>query len=331
MVKEWSREELLGLWVGCQRACVVAAAAELDVFGALADGAARAAEVAERLGTDPRATATLLNALAALGLVTKDEDAYAPAPGVVDLLTDEGAQSVAAMLRHHGNCLRRWVQLPSVVRTGRPAEGEGLDRAHESRAAFIGAMHNVSAPMADRLIADLGPPRFQHLLDVGGASGTWTLAFLRARPEATATLFDLPAVIPFAERRVAEAGMAGRVRLVAGDFYADPLPAGADLAWVSAIIHQNSPEQNLALFGKLHAALEPGGRVLVRDVVLEPSRTEPAMGALFAINMLVATQGGGTYTFDEVAGWLQAAGFAEPTMARRGQAMDSVVAAVKPA
>ncbi len=117
---------------------------------------------------------------------------------------------------------------------------------------------------------------------------------------------------------------------VAGDFYVDSLPAGADYAWVSAIVHQNSREQNRALFAKVHAALAPGGRIGIRDVVMQPDKVQPIEGALFAINMLVNTPSGGTFSFAELADDLQAAGFIEPELRIEDLAMNSVVEAVKP-
>jgi SAM-dependent methyltransferase len=85
------------------------------------------------------------------------------------------------------------------------------------------------------------------------------------------------------------------VTLAAGDFYVDDLPAGADFAWVSAICHQHSRRHNRELFAKVYRALAPGGRIAIRDVVMEPCRTQPRDGALFAINMLVNTDTGGTF------------------------------------
>jgi ubiquinone/menaquinone biosynthesis C-methylase UbiE len=191
-------------------------------------------------------------------------------------------------------------------------------------------MHNISAPNAGQVIRALRPLRFTHLLDLGGASGTWTMAFLHACPSAQATLFDLPHVIPMARRRLASAGMLRRVRLVAGDFMADPLPSGVDLAWVSAIVHQNSRAQNRSLFAKVLHALTPGGRLAIRDILMEENRTCPIAGALFAMNMLVATEGGGTFTFDELRQDLEAVGFTHATVLRQDEAMNSVVAAEKP-
>jgi len=130
-----------------------------------------------------------------------------------------------------------------------------------------------------------------------------------------------------ARRRLRQLKLTGRVRLVAGDFYRDELPRGADLAWVSAIVHQNSREQNRALFRKIFRALQPGGRIAIRDVVMEESRTAPVPGALFAVNMLVGTPGGGTFTFKELAADLRRAEFVEARLVRRGVGNDSVVVA----
>jgi SAM-dependent methyltransferase len=140
-------------------------------------------------------------------------------------------------------------------------------------------------------------------------------------------LFDLPAVIPLARQRLTAGGVAERVQLAAGDFYHDPLPRGADLVWLSAIIHQNSPDENRALYRRAAEALEPGGRVLIRDIVMDESHTSPLAGALFAVNMLVATPGGGTYALAEIREDLQSAGFADVQLVRRDEGMHAIVAA----
>ncbi len=120
--------------------------------------------------------------------------------------------------------LRGWSQLAWVAKAGIPPPRQSSIRGPVAdRASFIAAMHAISGPMADDLVRRLGPPKFRHLLDVGGASGTWTLAFLRAVPEATATIFDLPDAIEQARGRIAGTEFAGRVTLAAGDFYVDPI------------------------------------------------------------------------------------------------------------
>ncbi len=327
----WAAEEILALGRSYQGAAVLAAAAELDLFNPLCSAPLPAADLARRLQCDQRAVTILLDALVALRLLEKSGGNYALPSGLDAFLTPGGTQSVLAMAQHQAHCLRNWAQLGQVVKTGRPAPCmpgvRGRDGAQE---AFIGAMHNVSAPNADQVIQAVQPLQFQHLLDIGGASGTWTIAFLRACPSAQATLFDLPHVMPLARRRMAAAGLEQRVQLVPGDFTCDALPPGADLAWVSAIVHQNSRAQNRDLFAKVLAALVPGGRIAIRDILMEEDRTRPTAGALFAINMLVATEGGGTFTFAELREDLEAVGFDKVAVLRQDEAMNAVVVAQKP-
>jgi predicted O-methyltransferase YrrM len=327
----WTAEDILALGRSYQGAAVLATAADLDLFSALVSAPLGAAELARTLGCDLRALTILLDALVGLRLLEKSGSHYSLPAGMNAFLTPEGEQSILAMAQHQGRCLRYWAQLARVVKTGRAAERiPGVRGEAGDQEAFIGAMHNVSAPSADRVIKAVQPLHFRHLLDIGGASGTWTIAFLRACPSAQATLFDLPHVILMARRRLVAAGLGQRVKLVAGDFTTDALPPGADLAWVSAIVHQNSRAQNRALFTAVLKALAPGGRIAIRDILMEEDRTRPVAGALFAVNMLVATESGGTFTFAELREDLKAAGFAEVALARGDEAMNAIVVAKKP-
>jgi hypothetical protein len=326
----WTADRILALGRDYQAAAVLAAGADLDLFSAVAGKRRTARELSRALRCDARGLTILLDALTSLGLIEKSKAGYTLPPGLKPFLTPEGAQSVLAMAQHQSNCLRRWAELAYVVKTGRPARRIPSVRGEAGDAeAFIGAMHNISAHNAGPVIRSIQPLRFKHLLDIGGASGTWTIAFLKACPSARATLFDLPHVIPMARRRAAAAGLADRVRLAAGDFMKDPLPSGADLAWVSAIVHQNSRAQNRALFANVAAALVPGGRIAIRDILMDETRTRPVAGALFAVNMLVATEGGGTFTFEELAQDLASAGLAQAKVVREDEAMNAVVVAVK--
>jgi len=326
-----NREQLLEMASAFRPACVLGAAAELDVFTAIGDERLSVEEAAGRLRTDRRATRMLLDALAALRLLEKEGGRYAVPEPLRPLLLEGSPRSILPMIRHNANILRQWTQLAWVVKSGIPGPRMASIRGFEAdRAAFIAAMHVISAPIADELVARIGPLPFAHLLDVGGASGTWTMAFLRANRQARATIFDLPDAIQQARQRFAATEFADRVAFVAGDFYRDELPSGADLAWVSAIIHQHGREENRELFGKVYRALVSGGHVAVRDIVMEPDRTRPRLGAMFAINMLVNTDRGDTFTLEEIAEDLRAAGFEEAECRVRAEDMSSVVIARKP-
>lgn len=341
MPKHWTPDDLLNLIRAYQPACVLAAAAELDIFTVLQSGPLSARATAERLRADVRGVEILLDALAALELLSKNNGQYAVPPGVADAMTDGGASaggdgparpgSVLAMVLHQANCLRRWAQLARVVRDGKHTIPTGSIRGDAGdQQSFIDAMHVVSRDTAPVLVTELGPPPFRHLLDIGGASGTWSIAFLNLMPGAKATLFDLPEVIPMARERLTREGMIDRFTLAAGDFNRDELPAGADLAWLGAIVHQNSRAENRALYGRIFRALAPGGRLLIRDFVMDEDRTTPPGGALFAVNMLVGTAAGGTFTLTEYCEDLERAGFHDVTAVVRDDTMNSVVQAKKP-
>jgi precorrin-6B methylase 2 len=330
MMKRWIAQDVLDVARSFQQACVLTAAAVLDVFSPLSAKPMTTGELVGELGTGLRATTILLDALVALELLSKQDEKYSVPEDVAGLLTKQSTDNILPMVRHHANCLRRWVELPKVVQTGKCAEtGPSIRGAEADREDFIGGMKTISGPVAAGVIDKIQPSKFRHMLDVGGGPGTWSIAFLRAVPGARATLFDLPAVILMAEQQFAEAGLTDRVTIVEGDYYTDALPEGADLAWLGAICHQNSRQQNRDLFAKIHKVLIGGGFVVIRDMVMDPSRTSPVGGALFAVNMLVATEGGGTYTFDEYRQDLHAAGFTEVTLVHREELMSSLIRARK--
>lgn len=330
MAKKWTPEEVLRLGWQFQPACVLAAAADLDLFEAMGEDALAAEEIAKRIHGDLRGARILLDALAALEILEKDGGRYSVPVSLRPFVRPGVPGSVLAMIQHQANCLRGWSRLAEAVRSGEPAPRTPSVRgAEKDREAFIEAMDVINRSAAPDVIGDLMPLEFTHILDVGGGSGTWTIAWLGANPDARGTLFDLPAVVPLADERLTHAGLRDRVELVPGDFYVDDLPTGADLAWISAIVHQNSREQNRELFRKVHAALAPGGRILVRDFVMDEARTSPVGGALFAVNMLALTPRGGTFTMGELAEDLEAVGFEGVEAIRRNETMHSVVSARK--
>jgi SAM-dependent methyltransferase len=330
MIKSWTAQDVLDIARSFQPACVLTAGAVLDVFTPLHKKSMSAQGLARALGADPRALAILLDALASMELLTKRENDYTVPADVARLLTEESPDNVLPMARHLSNCLRRWSVLSEVVQKGNYAEaGPSIRGAEADRADFIGAMQNVSEPVAAEVVGRVEPLKFRHVLDVGAGPGTWTIALLRAVPEARATLFDLPPVVPMAKRRIIEAGLGERTKFVEGDYMTDALPEGADLVWLGAICHQNSRAQNRMLFAKAYHALDDGGTVVIRDIIMGPSRTRPAAGALFAVNMLVATEAGGTYTFEEYREDLCMAGFENVALVHQEESMSCLIRGMK--
>jgi predicted O-methyltransferase YrrM len=325
-----SPEAILKLARQFMESRILLSAAEMNLFTLLDGMPSTAKDLAGTLNADLRSLTILLDALAAMGLLSKKEDMYLSALDAAPFLTDKSPRSVLPMILHAAHLWESWSDLTPIVKgAGLTEAPASSDRDADELRAFIGAMHVAGTPLAQKIVTAIQPGPARTLIDVGGASGTYTIAFLRAAPEMKATLFDRPAVIQIARERLVEAGMLDRVRLVAGDFYEDELPGGHDLAVLSAIIHQNSPGRNVELFRKVRRAMVPGGRIIIRDHVMAPGRTEPKDGAIFAVNMLVNTVGGSTYTFGEIRNWLEEAGFMSVRFLKAGEHMDALVEAFK--
>jgi ubiquinone/menaquinone biosynthesis C-methylase UbiE len=310
---------------------VILSAAGLDFFSKLEDSFISAADLADMLGLDKKGTTRLLDCLVTFDLLSKENNRYHTTEKG-SYLSSKNPESVLPMINHMNAIWENWSCLTDIVKKGtNPNIRPVVDsESRKDRKAFIGAMH-VAARRISKKIAeayDLSP--FKKLLDIGGGSGAYTIAFLKKNPNLNAVIFDLEGVIPITKEKIAESGLQDRVGFVPGNFYEDDLPGGFDLALLSAIIHQNSPEQNLALYRKIYHSLVPGGRLIIRDHIMDESRTNPPAGALFALNMLVNTPAGDTYTFKEVTDTLAAAGFTEIKLALSGKEMDCLVEAIKP-
>lgn len=332
MPDEWNRETLSQLSGDFMRARILLSAAELDLFTILKQGARTAEEICAEKGWDERGLRILLDALVAVGLVEKEPGGrYRMDEPLARLLGADHPETILPMLQHRIRMWRTWSNLTEVVAAGSNPDLMGIEsRPIEDLHAFIGAMQVIGARLAEQIAAAVDLSRFKRMLDVGGGSGVYTAAFLRRAPHLLATLFDLPTIVEISRQWLVRTGVMQRVELVAGDYETDELPTGFDLVLLSAIIHSNSREENRALYRKCHRALEPGGTVLIRDFVMNGNRTFPPEGAIFAVNMLVATKGGDTFTFDEIGSDLEAAGFGRVRLLRDNRNMDQVVSAVKP-
>jgi len=304
---------------------VILTAAEIDLFTHLEQKPSSAEEMADTLALDRKALTRLLDCLVIFGLVEKIKGPYRNTEKGA-LLSADHPETVLPMVLHMNHLWNTWSGLTETLRKGQDAQIKaGLTFDEERMKAFIGAMHVVGKRLSSEIAGAFDLSSFHKLLDVGGASGTYTIAFLRQNPQMKAVVFDLKGAIPIARERLREEGLIDRVELVAGDFYQDELPKSCDLALLSAIIHQNSLDENLNLFKKVYRALEPGGVILIRDHIMDDSRTRPPAGAIFALNMLVNTRGGDTYTLAEVKDSLEQAGFKQIQLLRSGERMDCLV------
>jgi (2Fe-2S) ferredoxin/2-polyprenyl-3-methyl-5-hydroxy-6-metoxy-1,4-benzoquinol methylase len=294
-----------------QESRVILTAVELDVFTAVGSGATGDA-VARRLRTDVRATEMLLNALAALKLLEKKGGVFRNTPVGNRFLTEGGKDDSRGALMHSVSLWDRWTTLTDCVRTGTAvSHREMAERGGLWTESFIAAMEKNARERAPHVVRAVGAEGIAKMLDVGGGSGAYSIAFARANPTLHAEVFDLSTVCPLAQEHIQASGLADRVTTREGDLRKDPLGEGYDLVFVSAICHMLSPAENLELLRKCRGALREHGRTVVQDFILEPDKTAPKSAALFALNMLVGTVAGSSYSWEEYGTWFSQAGFRE--------------------
>ena len=241
-----------------QESRIILTALELDLFTAVGDGN-RAEAVAAKIGTDARATEMLLNALAALGLLVKRKDVFRNTPVARRYFSATSPDNARPALLHTANIWSRWSTLTDCVRAGTAVGLREMGaRGAEWTQAFIAAMHRNAAERAPQVVRAVGAAGIRRMLDVGGGSGAYSIAFARANPALTADILDLATVAPIAQQHIQKAGVADRISIRAGDLRSDQLGQDYDLVFVSAICHMLSPEENRDLLGRCHRGT--GGR-----------------------------------------------------------------------
>lgn len=291
----------------------VLTALELDVFTAVGKGGT-AQQVAGKIQAAVRATEMLLNALVSLNLLEKRDGVYSNTAVSARFLAEGTPDTARAAQLHIANVWKRWSTLTEAVKAGSSVVQRNEDGWVKT---FIAAMDHTARGRARAVAQAAGVNGAKRLLDLGGGSGAYSIAFAKAAPELHAEVVDLADVLPLTQEHIRKAGLADRISTREGDMMTVPLENGAyDVVLLSAICHMYSPEENQQLVRRAFDALAPGGRLVVADFILEADKTAPRSGALFALNMLVGTRAGASYSEPEYASWMKAAGFSETKRVR---------------
>jgi (2Fe-2S) ferredoxin/SAM-dependent methyltransferase len=285
-------------------------ALELDVFTVVGQGAS-AGQLASKLRTDPRATEMILNALVNLKLLTKKGEVFYNTPITARFLSADSPDNARPGLMHNVHLWDTWSTLTECVRRGGPvAKSPSGERDETSTRAFIAAMDRNAKERASQVVRAVGNG-FTRMLDLGGGSAAYSIAFAQANPQLRIDLLDLSTVLPLTQEYIRRAGLEARILTRAGDMRTDTFGEGYDLVLLSAIAHMFSPEENRDLLSRIFRALAPNGRLVLQDFILEADKTSPSFAVLFSLNMLVNTKGGASYSEAEYDLWLREAGFRE--------------------
>ena len=192
-----------------------------------------------------------------------------------------------------------------------PVEGDvfrAMQRDPQRMQRFYAAMHANAIVWARELAARYDFSRHRTLLDIGGGQATYAVEACRRYRTLRAIVVDLPPALEITRGRIAEARLTDRIDVAARDFFQDSLPRGADVALLSAILHDWPPDKVAAILGRVHDALPKGGTLLVRELFVDDDGTGPLYAAMSSLVMLLEVHGE-NYSWGAYEGWLRSAGF----------------------
>jgi predicted O-methyltransferase YrrM len=300
--------ELLEISGAYWESCALHAGVKLDVFTIIGQVQLTGKEMAQRLNGDERGVVTLLNALTAMGLLIKSENKYANSPLSAIYLIKDSPQYIGYMIMHHYHLMDSWHHLDRSVVTGAPARVRAAASTEEQRESFLMGMFNLAMALAPQATKEIDLAGRKYLLDLGGGPGTWAIHFCLNNPGLRATVYDLPATRPFAEKTIARFGVSNRIQFQEGDYLEDETGGSYDAAWLSHVLHGESPEDCQLIIKKAVATLEPGGLIMIHDFILNNDMAGPLYPALFSLNMLTGTREGRSYSEAQIMDMLAKAG-----------------------
>jgi ubiquinone/menaquinone biosynthesis C-methylase UbiE len=294
---------------------VLEAAVRHRVFDVLDSGAKTLAQVQKETGASERGLTAVMHALVGMGFLAKDKQGlFSLTPESSTFLVSTKPSFQGGLLRHGSEQLiPKWLHLNEIVETGRPVAAVNLEEAGgDFFQRFVVDIFPLSYPAAQALSQHLSADTVTRVLDLAAGSGVWSIALAQGSEKATVTVVDWPEVIPITRKTVSKFGLGERYSYVAGDLLQADFGSGHTVATLGHILHSEGRDRSRELLKKTFKALAPGGTIAVAEFLVNEDRTGPLNGLFFAVNMLVNTDTGDTYSFEEISSWLKEAGFTNP-------------------
>lgn len=295
---------------GFQRSFVLMAANELGIFGALAEGPLPVDRIAGDLKLSLKGAERLLDALAGMEILAKENERYRLMDEWKNYLALDGDNSLRQWIQLNADLAPVWLRLPEFIRSGRQIKNimDDLKNDPEKMRAFIGAMHDKAVKDARLLARAIPIEEARYMLDLGGGPGTYALEWAKLNPGLRAVVFDIPPVLEAARQYIQRYGLEDRVGVRPGDFLADDMGSGYDLVLLANVVHMYGAENSSALIKKSAAALAPGGLMVIHGFCVDGDGTGPMEDVLFNLNIGMLTDAGRAHPVEEITGWLERAG-----------------------
>ena len=294
---------------------LIEAAIRHRVFDVLDGGPKAVREVHAETGASERGLRAIMNALVGLNLLAKDgQGRYSLTPESAAFLVATKPGFQGGIIRHSSQHLvPKWLHLTEIVKTGKPMQAVNQeDTGSEFFQNFVNDIFPMSYGPAQKLAQHLnlkGVAKPVRVLDLAAGSGVWGIALAQSSDQVRITAVDWPGVLPVTRKTVARFGLTDRFSFIEGDLLKADFGSNYNVATLGLILHSEGEERSRKLLSKTFRALDSGGTIAIAEFLVNPERTGPPNGLFFAVNMLVNTDHGDTYSFEEISGWLKEAGF----------------------
>jgi ubiquinone/menaquinone biosynthesis C-methylase UbiE len=313
--KQVTPERLMELSFAYAPPLIISAGVSNKVFDSLEGGAKTPGQVAEETRASARALGILMNALVGLGLLKKDRQGkYSLTPESAAFLLSKKPGTHAGFFGTIApQLISRWLRLSDIVREGRPAVA--VNQETEGTEFFSQLVENIipmSYPPAQKLGDHLKLAKTKNeiqVLDLGAGSGIWGIALVQKSPRVRVTAVDWAGMIPTTKRITQKFGVADRFSYVEGDMLEANFGSGYDIATLGHILHSEGEDRSRRLLKKIFRALKSGGTIAIAEWLVNDDRTKPLPSLMFAVQMLVNTEKGDTFSFNQIKTWLEEAGF----------------------
>jgi ubiquinone/menaquinone biosynthesis C-methylase UbiE len=256
-----------------------------------------------------------MNALVGLNFLAKDrEGRFSLTPESAAFLVSTKPGFQGGLIRHCSeHLIPKWLSLNEIVATGLPIEPVNQQvLGSEFFEKFVNDIFPMSYPAAVALARHFsmdGTGNLLRVLDLAAGSGVWGIALAQSSKQVRVTAVDWPGVIPVTRKTVAQFGLADRFSFIEGDLLQTDFGSDYAVATLGHILHSEGRERSRALLAKTFHALTSGGTIAIAEFLVNADRTGPLNGLFFAVNMLVNTDSGDTYSFEEISSWLEDVGF----------------------
>jgi len=296
---------LLDMIYGYQKSRTLFTASELDIFTVIGTDSKSSDEISVLLNTEKEATRRLLDALVALNLLEKFDNKYSNSKISLRFLVQRKPEYISIM-KLGSIAWNSWSELTYTIKNGKPKHRKSISELKDKEIeAFIDAVHWRSSLLARDIVSQIDLSNVKKVMDLGGGVGDYAIEFVNQKPDIEADIFTYENCAPFAKEflnYVKNREVASKISIKVGDILKDDIGSGYDLIFLSFVMQNFNIWDNINLAKKVNDALNPNGKIVIQDLLIDDNRTSPEFNALYSLELLVQNGEGNTYTNSDI--WL---------------------------